>query len=168
MKKVILRVLALLLILTCVSISACGGGGEKGTTSAQTQVQQQNLTGTASTTIKPVSGGSESFGGVPIYPGAKETFKIKSDQNETLNDKPAIYENRMYTTSAKRADVVAFYKDKMPANGWIEESWMEMGSGDKGGSIGQYDKKDGQAYAVVTCSDTDKEALLKIDLKYLK
>ena len=41
--------------------------------------------------------------------------------------------------------MVAFYKDKMPANGWKEVSWMEMGSDEEGGSIGQYEKDDGDA-----------------------
>jgi hypothetical protein len=157
MKKLTLMVaLALLVILSCASLTACtcSSGEQNGTTPAQT--------------AKPTSVGSESWGDIPIYSGAKEVFKIKSDQNETLNDKPAVYEHRVYETSAKRDDVVAFYKDKMPANGWIEESWMEMGSRDQGGSIGQYDKNDGQAIAVVTCTDTDKGTMLTLDKKSIK
>jgi hypothetical protein len=100
--------------------------------------------------------------------GLKRIFKIKSDQDETLNDQPAVFESRMYTISANRADVVAFYKDKMPVIGWTEESWMEIGSEEEGGSIGTYEKNDGDAAAVISCTDADKETILKIDQKYIK
>jgi uncharacterized protein YceK len=165
MKKLILMVIVLSVILGCISVTACSSGKENGTTPAQTQPQQQNPTATA--TAKPASGSSESFGGIPIYPGAKLYFKASSDESETFNDKPAVYESRMYTTSANRGDVVAFYKDKMPANGWNETNWMEIGA-EAISSIGEYEKNDGQAGAVIQCSDTDKETMLKIDLKYIK
>ncbi len=156
MKKLTLMMaLAMLVILSCASLTACtcSNGKESGTTSAQTQSQQQKPTGTTTVTTKPVSEGSESFGGIPIYPGAKLYFKASSDEGETFNDKPAVYESRMYTTSAKRVDVVAFYKDKMPANGWNETNWMEIGA-EAISSMGEYEKNDGQAGAVIQCSDT--------------
>ena len=170
MKKVVLMGLALLLILGCVSVAACSSGKKDGTTSTQTQSQQQKTTGTASSTTKPVSGGGDSWGGPPIYPGAKQIMKISSDKDEVLNDKPAVFEHRVYTTSDKRDKVVAFYKDKMPASGWTEASWMEIGSEAMGGSIGEYDRNDGQAAAVISCSDGDKDggAVLTLDLKYIK
>jgi len=158
--------LALLVLLTCICIFASSCGKENETTPAQ--AQQQNQTGTTAQTAKPTSVISGGWGDIPIYPGAKEVFKLISDQDETLNDQPAIFEHRMYELSAKRVDVVAFYKDKMPANGWKETSWMEMGSGGEGGSIAQYDKNDGQAMAVVTCTDTDEGTVLTLDKKSIK
>jgi hypothetical protein len=170
MKKAVLMGFGLLLILGCVSVGACSSGKKDGTASTPAQSPQQETTRTASSTTKPVSGSSGSFGGIPIYPGAKQMMSIVSDKDEVLNDKPAVFEHRVYTTSDKRDKVVAFYKDKMPASGWTEASWMDMGSEAMGGSIGEYDRNDGQAAAVISCTDGDKEGgvLLTMDLKYIK
>jgi hypothetical protein len=170
MKKIALMALALLAVLGCAALTACSSKNETGTASTPTQSPQQETTRTASSTTKPVSGSSGSFGGIPIYPGAKQIMSIVSDKDEVLNDKPAVFEHRVYTTSDKRDKVVAFYKDKMPASGWTEASWMDMGSEAMGGSIGEYDRNDGQAAAVISCADGDKEGgvLLTMDLKYIK
>jgi hypothetical protein len=165
MKKVILITLGLLVILGCVGIMGCSSGKVNETTAAQTQSNQPGAT-TSST--KTVSGNSGSWRDMPIYPGSKEYFKISSDEDETVNDKPAVYESRMYETSANKDDVVAYYKDKMAANGWTEKSWMELGSEGQESSMGEYEKNGGDNIAVVQISDTDKGTLIKLDTKYPK
>jgi hypothetical protein len=170
MKKVIIIMIALLTVLSCVGITACSSGKED-VAPTQTQSQQQKTTGVASTTTQSQStisssGISAGWGDMPIYSGAQENIKVSSDKNETVNSKPAIYESRMYTTSDKRDKVVAFYKDKMPANGWKETSWTKTEVGDKGSSLGQYDKNGGDSLAVLQISDTDKGTLIKLDKKY--
>jgi hypothetical protein len=173
MKKTISIVIALLVILSCVGTTACDSEKEKGATQTQTQSQQQKTTGAAPKTTQPQSAGSAGgssagWSDMPIYPGAQENMKVSSDKNETINNKPAVIESRMYTTSDKRDNVVAFFKDKMPANGWKETVWTETKVGDKGSSIGQYDKNGGDSISIVQISDTDKGTLIKLDKKYPK
>jgi hypothetical protein len=164
MKKIGLMAIALLVILG--GVTACSGGKkEKETTTTQTQANQQ---GTVTTSTKPVSGSSTSWRDMPIYPGSKEYFKISSDESETVNDKPAIYESRMYETSDKKDQVVTFYKDKMAANGWTEKSWMDLGSEGQESSLAEYEKNGGDNIAVVQISNTDKNTLIKLDTKYPK
>jgi hypothetical protein len=165
MKKVILTAITLFVILGCFGITACSSGKENGNTTTQTQSNQQ---ATATPSTKPVSGNSASWRDMPIYPGSKEYFKISSDESEMVNDKPAIYESRMYETSDKKDDVVAFYKDKMSANGWTVKSWMELGSEGEGTSMGEYEKNDGDNIAVIQISDAEKGTLIKLDTKYPK
>jgi len=153
------------MILGSIGMTACNGSKEENETTTKTQTnQQEGMT----TSTKPVQGNSGSWRDMPIYPGSKEYFKISSDEDETVNDKPAIYESRMYETSAKKDDVVAYYKDKMTANGWTEKSWMELGSEGQGSSMGEYEKNGGDNIAVVQISDTDKGTLIKLDTKYPK
>jgi len=165
LRKIILVTLALLVMTGSISISACSNGKEGNETATKTQT---NLQTTATTSTKPVSGNSGSWRDMPIYPGSKEVFKISSDESETVNDKPAVYESRMYETSDKGDDVIAFYKDKMAANGWTEKMWMELGSEGEGSSIGEYEKNGGDNIAVVQISDTDEGTMIKLDTKYPK
>jgi hypothetical protein len=173
-KKFILAMgLALLFVLTVTSVMACGGGGGTPSITAQTQSQPQKTTGAVAATAQPQSGGNSSASGagwsdMPIYPGAKENMKVKSDEDETINDKPAVYESRMYMTQDNKDKVVAFYKEKMAANGWEETDWTDTEAGDKGSSIGQYEKNGGDSGAVLQISDTGKGTLIKMDKKYAK
>jgi hypothetical protein len=167
MKRVILTVITLCVILGCFGITACSSGKENGNTTTQTQSNQQ---ATATPSTKPVSVNNASWrDDMPIYPGSKEYFKAKSDESETVNDKPAVYESRMYETSAKKDDVAAFYKDKMAAIGWTETTWVELGSEGEGSStMGEYEKNGGDNVAVIQISDTGKGTMIKLDTKYPK
>ena len=165
MKKTIMVALALLAMLSSIGLNACSSGKEENSTATQTQTNQQ---GTTTTSTKPVSGNSGSWRDMPIYPGSKELFNISSDEDELVNDKPAVYESRMYETSDKSDEVIAFYKDKMSTNGWTEKMWMDIGSGDQGGAMGEYEKNGGDNIAVVQISDTDKGTMIKLDTKYPK
>jgi hypothetical protein len=166
MKKVILMMLALLVILTCVGITACGGGKEKETTPVLTKTQGQTPTGVAP---KPTqaSGDAGSWGSIPIYPGSKKIIGLKSDDNETLDDKPAVMEHRTYDTGGKVDDVADFYKDKMPANGWNETMWTELG---QAGYMGQYEKNGGQEIVVLGIAENTQTGgtVYNIDWKYVK
>jgi hypothetical protein len=153
MKRVMLMVLALLLILSCINITACSCGEDNGTTTSQT---------TSLTTGS--SGGSESWDDVPIYPGAKQVFKMKGD--DTSGGKPITLEKRIYETGANANDVAAFYETKMPANGWEQISWMEIQTG----FIGQYEKNDGQDNVVIAIASNDKDGgtTISIDKGHFK
>jgi hypothetical protein len=185
--KIVLAILVVLsVVLSSVGMTACscGGGGKNTPAPAQTQKMtttagsngsgtntiasaQTQATQKTTTTASSVADGSW---GVPIYPGSKQVIKLRSDKDETLNDKPAVMEHRMFTTSAKMDDVAAFYKDKMSANGWEETSWMDMGSGDGGGFIAQFDKNNEQEIAVISCAGGSSEGgtTINVDWKYIK
>ena len=162
MKKVILMALALLLILTCVGITACGGGKENEATPALTKTQGQSPTGT---TAKPTqaSGDAGNWGSIPIYPGSKKIIDLKSDDNEILDDKPAVMEHRTYDTNGNTNDVADFYKEKMPANGWDETMWSEIPSG----FMGQYQKTD-EFVGISMAPDEKGGTVYNIDWKYVK
>jgi hypothetical protein len=167
MKKAILMALALLMILSFVSFTACKGGDKEETTPALTKTQGQNPTGTAAQTTQQPSGGGESWGDIPIYPGSDKVFSITGDENETLNDKPAVMEHRTYSTNGKVNDVADFYKDKMPANGWNETMWAELG---EAGYMGQYEKNGGDRIVVLglAINTQNNGTVYNIDYKYVK
>lgn len=183
MKKFIFLLIIAAVILSCVLLVGCTCGGSAATLPssqtvttpanktttppAQTAAQQQKPTGTTTTPAQQASGSSGSWG-IPIYPGAKETLKLSSDKNESLNNKPAVAESRMYTTSDKRDKVVAFYDDKMPASGWKETLRTDMGAAGTGTSLRQYDKNNGQEFASIQCSDIKDGTMIKLDWKYPK
>jgi hypothetical protein len=166
MKRIILATLALLLMISFVSFTACGAPDEEETTPALTKTQGQPAGTTAQNTQQP-SGGSESWGDIPIYPGSEKIFNITGDENEILNDKPAVMEHRTYNTNGKLNDVADFYKDKMPANGWNETMWAELG---EAGYIGQYEKNGGDRIVVLglALNTQNNGTVYNIDYKYVK
>ena len=111
MKIVLSLALALIMVLSCISLVACGDDKENG--------------------APPPSDGGEArppsivtWEDIPLYPGAEQAQKgswaIPPEQGEWSN-----VEWRYYETGASTDEVASFYKSQMPGNGWEEMMWME-------------------------------------------
>jgi hypothetical protein len=162
LKKVLSLILALVMVLVCVSFTGCL---KKGLTVGDNTINIPDSEGGGGITVQGSTGGGETpenFGDIPIYPGCKQLAKITGE--EDMNGQPGILDHRIYSTSDSVDKVVSFYKTQMPANGWTEESWYESTM-----NVGTYNKGE-QSYAViaVTPADTEGESMFTIDKKYQK
>ena len=146
MRKLVLIIFSALLVMSAVS---CGGlGGVKSGIPAQ---------------VLPGINAGEAWGDVPVYPGAKESYKLGG--NETSDGGVWTTIHGIYETSASVAVVSAFYKEKMPGNGWELNSWNEM----ENGVIADYNKNDGKSTAVVAIMKLEgSSTMITLDKKYLK
>jgi len=156
MKKVLLVTLALALVLLGTSLTACGKTGINSTIHIPDSEGGGDIT---------VSGGGktpENFGDIPTYPGSSQISKVTAE--EEMNGQPGILDIRMYTTSDSPEKVVSFYKDKMPGNGWTEDSWYEGNI-----NMGSYSKGETSIAVVsVSAGDTNGGAIISISKKYVK
>jgi hypothetical protein len=133
MKKISL-IFVVIAVLALVLVGACGGDGDDETSAAQTSAQTSNPT-TQPSSSEPETTTTESSGGnggggftwddVPIYGGADQVqeFNISIPPEEGEYSR---VEWRYYETGDDIDDVIDFYKDKMPDNGWDEVVWMDM------------------------------------------
>ena len=169
MKRTITIILITILLLGSISLIACGN--KDGSTTSETS-DNPNSSSTSSDTIKTTTKSQSADTGnwgIPIYPkyDSESEFYVKSDQNQFLNDKPAVYESRFITTSDKFDTVVAFYKEKMLANGWEEKVWG--GSGGSGGMyVGQYEKNGGKESAGIAIGDDGDGTSIQLGWTYEK
>ena len=122
MKKILLVALALILVLVGASVTACTCG-KKGISVGENTIRIPNSEGGADITFQGGSKTPENFGDIPIYPGCEQVAKITGA--EDMNGKPGVLDHRMYITKDSVEKVINFYKEKMPGNGWTEESWYE-------------------------------------------
>jgi hypothetical protein len=159
MKKILLLVIALTMVLACASFTACGKAGINNT------IHIPDSEGGGDIAITGLTGGDktpESFGDIPIYPGCEQIMKVTGD--ETMNGQPGVLDHRQYLTSDSVEKVINFYKEKMPGNGWTEDSWYEgtinMGSYSKG--------ETSVAVISVVSADAEGGTMLTIDKKYQK
>ena len=108
----------MLLLLGCVGLVACGGGEENGTE------ETSNGDTTLPADDEPAPSGTLTWSDIPTYPGAtvaqKGSWAIPAEQGEWSK-----MEWRYYETRDTADDVAAFYKSRMPGNGWNETMWME-------------------------------------------
>lgn len=130
MKKVSLMFMVLA-VLALVVVGACGGeNGEAKTTAAKTITPTTAAT-TAPQSTQPSNGGNGGNGGgftwndVPIYGGADQIQEFNMSFMPEEGEYSRV-EWRYYETSDDIDDVIDFYKDKMPDNGWDETMWMDM------------------------------------------
>jgi len=119
MKKLISIMLALVLMLSCSALIACGGGDDN--TPEQTKQNQQD-----NSTPKPASG-SFTWDDIPLYPGASDAEKFSMTIPGAETGEYERIEWRYYTTNDSVDDVISFYADEMPDNGWAEMATMSMG-----------------------------------------
>jgi len=159
MKKILLIILSLVLVLLGTSLTACGKTGINNT------IHIPDSEGGGDIEITGLAGGDktpEDFGDIPIYPGCVQLAKVTAE--EEMNGQPGIFDHRIYSTSDSVEKVVAFYKDKMPANGWTEDSWYEGTA-----NMGSYSKGESSVAVIsVVAADTEGGAMLTIDKKYQK
>ena len=121
LKKAMSIFIVLLVVLGCFGFVACGGGEENGAA--------ETANGDITPPVDPVDDESEpsgtlSWGDIPTYPGASQVQKgswaIPAEQGEWSK-----MEWRYYETRDSADDVAAYYKSRMPGNGWSETMWME-------------------------------------------
>jgi len=143
LKKVISVALALVLMLGCVGLVACGGGGGEGGTAPPPS--NGGVTAPSEGEATPPSGGGLTWNDMPVYSGAKQVQKgswsIPSEEGEWSK-----MEWRYYETKDSVSKVTSFYKSQMPGKGWQETTWMEI----EEMSWGYYSKNNEQDGAIVS------------------
>jgi hypothetical protein len=158
MKKILLVTIALFLIVFVVSVTACS----KPSIIGENTIHIPNSDGGGNITVQGGGKNPENFGDIPIYPGCEQLMKVAGE--EDMNGQPGIIDHRMYVTSDSVEKVVSYYKEKMPGNGWTEESWYESSI-----NMGTYNKGE-QNVAVIGIMPADAEGStsITIDKKYVK
>jgi hypothetical protein len=162
MKKIVLITLVLILISGCIGLAACGGKNNSSTTAASTPASTQasspastpvQTSQTTSSSTAASSSGSI-WGDMPVYSGAdqiqKGNWAIPADEGEFSK-----VEWHYYETKDSAEDVAAFYRSKMPGNGWTEKMWMEAG-GVAWGYFTKNDEKDGAMFWCSFDEETNK------------
>jgi hypothetical protein len=164
MKKILLVTLALALVLLGAGVMGCktgisvGGNGE-----ATVHIPDSDGGGDVAITGLGSEGKTpEDFGDIPIYPGCKQLIKMVG--SETWEGEPGVLDHRMYITTDSPDKVVKFYKQKMPGNGWTEDSWME---GDNL-NLGSYTKDTAAAVISAVPADAQGGTNIQIDRKSKK
>ena len=125
--KRISPILVVIAVLALVLVGACGGdNGEEETTAATTSATTAATTAAQTTPPSNGGGGGLTWNDMPIYGGADQIEEFSMSFSPDEGDYSE-WEWRYYETGADVEDVVDFYKDKMPDNGWDEQMWMDMG-----------------------------------------
>lgn len=152
MKKVISGALILVLLLSCLLVTAtsCGNSNETSSSSNPTTSATQS---SAPTTASSASG-SLSWNDMPIYGGATEIQKANWSIPPSNDSDYAKMEWRYYEVKASIDEVASFYKQQMPAKGWSEQGWMETPEMNWG-MFNRNDEKDA-AMVWVSAGDEDK------------
>ena len=159
MKKILLVTLALILVLFGASVTACG---KKGINIGDNTIRIPDSEGGGDITFQGGGKTPENFGDIPIYPGCEQVMKVTGE--EDMNGQPGILDHRMYITSDSVEKVISFYKEKMPGNGWTEESWYESTL-----NMGTYNKgEQNVAVIAVVPADAEGSTSITIDKKYVK
>jgi hypothetical protein len=159
MKRILLVTLALIIVLLVASVTSCG---KKGANIGNTTIHVTNSEGSGDITVQGGGKTPENFGDIPIYPGCEQVLKVTSE--EDMDGQPGVLDHRMYLTSDSAEKVISFYKEKMPGNGWTEESWYESMI-----NMGTYNKGEGNiAVVAVVPADAKGSTSITIDKKYLK
>lgn len=125
MKKVALITLILVLVLSCFSLAACGGGdGDDEITSIETEETAEETTDEPTETPAPAQPGDLTWNDMPVYSGAsqiqKGSWAIPAEQGEWSK-----VEWRYYETGDSTDAVASYYKAQMLNKGWSEMMWME-------------------------------------------
>ncbi|MFC2017605.1 hypothetical protein ACFLUD_04255 [Chloroflexota bacterium] len=120
MERIISLGLAVVMILGCTSLVACGGGEEIGTTP---------------------SGSVLTWDDMPVYPGAKQIEKGSWPIPEARGEWSKI-EWRYYETIREERFVLYFFKTEMLNKGWREDAWVTH-RGTTTGSYSKNNKQDG-------------------------
>jgi len=126
MKRISL-IFVVITVLALVLVGACGGNnGEEETTTATTSATTAATTAAQTTQPSNGGGGGLTWNDMPIYGGADQIEEFSMSFSPDEGDYSE-WEWRYYETGADIDDVIDFYKDKMPDNGWDEQMWADMG-----------------------------------------
>ena len=147
MKKISL-IFVVISILALVIVGACNGNGDNGGTDETTAGQTTTPpTSDEPETTEPSNGnggGGFTWNDMPIYGGADQIEEFSMSFSPEEGDFSE-FEWRYYETGADIDDVIDFYKDKMPDNGWEEAMWVDAGEV----AYGMYMKNNEQDAAMV-------------------
>ena len=156
MKKFISIILMLVLMASCVTMVACGGGDDDGDlpgfpTADSSPDARPSPADTAGTS------GDFTWDDIPVYPGAdrEEEFSMSMGGGGEYGDFERI-EYRYYSTGDDPDEVGDFYKDKMPDKGWTEVMIMDMGEV----SFGYWEKDGGDTGAYIGAAEDDGDTML--------
>ncbi len=180
-------ILGLTILMLALALAACGGGDDEGednggdedgspaatktVEAGDTETPEVAETEEPEETEEPSSGGGggdATLSDIPVYPGADKTGDYSSsdaplplfggdlDVEDWEDSEWAVYE-----TGDSVDDVAAFYKDKMPDNGWDEEGWFDT-SVLEGAAWGSFTRDGGDSAAWVFVSGTDDKTEIVI------
>ena len=174
-------ILGLIVLMLALALAACGGGGdnekENGAgeteTPAATKTVEADETAEASKTPKatkttePSGDGGASVEDIPIYPGADKVGDWEGDYSLPLLGEDLDVEDYQgnswaeYETDDSADDVIDFYRDKMPDNGWNEERWWDTSFVEDVG-WGSYTRDGGDraAWVFITGTEDDKTQIV--------
>jgi hypothetical protein len=135
MKKLLSLVLVLVMVFGCVGLVACGCEEEEETPAATDGGASTKSDGGAPAPSdeeeeeeeeEPASsGGKLTWKDMPVYHGADQIHELSMTIPVTEDEEYSEVEQHYYTTDDDTEDVVDFYKDEMPDNGWGEGQWVE-------------------------------------------
>ncbi|MBT4511697.1 MAG: hypothetical protein HOC20_05755 [Chloroflexi bacterium] len=169
MRKLLSLMLVMVLVLGCLGLAACGGGDddEEPTSGASSgdQIEETGddtppMSDEASSTSGDGTSG-EGCSGVPEYPGADDVEE--TSWNWGAGQFGEYTEWYYYTTEDDATDVIEYYQDKMPDNGWQEVMssnfpdysltiWMKN-DGDTIAAIGAGDYEEGETGIIIMCGE---------------
>lgn len=139
MRRILSLVLVPVMVLGCISLSACAGGNGGEVPAPPGEEEPAPPSDEASSPPPPSSdeeaspppsssGGGVSWGDMPVYSGAKEIQKGSWATPPAEGDYSTV-EWRYYQADADPSAVATFYKSAMPGEGWQEAAWVEMPEG---------------------------------------
>ena len=111
--------------LAAVGLTACGSGGTTTPPAGTTTTRSPLTSAPPSRITERPPAAVPSWHDMPTYAGAtqaqKGSWSVPPAQGEYTN-----FEWRYYETDDSLDKVSAFYKARMPDNGWTEKGWMEL------------------------------------------
>lgn len=160
MKRIAL-ILMVISVIALIGLGACGGnGGDDETTTQTTEATTTEQTTTTESSNGGGGGGGLTWNDMPIYGGAdqiqKGSWSIPADEGGYSE-----VEWRYYETGDDVEDVIAFYKDKMPDNGWGQidvMGWMET----EGMAWGMYMKNNEADAAMIWMMEEDGDTVIAL------
>lgn len=122
MTKSLTLVLLLALLLTSMTLAACGGDSDDETAPEATATQPEEMTSEPTEQPTPEdtqqeqpTSGDLSWDDIPIYSGAESE---STDECAAKWQECDMCEHRVYMTDASPEDVCSFYEEELPALGW--------------------------------------------------
>ncbi len=170
MKRFFLSALAVIMILSILFLTACGGGNNE-TSSAPTSTSKAPTTSAATTpaaatsaaattssapATQASSGSGVNWDDMPVFSGASQVQKGSWSIPPQDDSDYSKMEWRYYETSGSLADISDFYKKEMPGKGWTQAGWMEV----QDSAWGMFNKNDEKDAAMVWVSTQEGKSVI--------